>query len=275
VYACDRVSARPLPHLIATDLDGTLLRSGGELAPRTVAAVRAAVDRGVEVVVVTARPPRYLDPVGAALGLPVTAICANGAVRYDLATRRVISATTIPLQTARTVAGLVAGLGESLGIAVETGTHVVCEPAFQLRHPGDPGIREVDGPDLLWAQAEPLVKLMVWSGDRGADELMAAVQAVVGDVVECTHSGGPGLLEISAAGVSKAAALAAWCAERGVVAADVIAFGDMPNDLGMLRWAGTGIAMANAHPSVLAEITCHAPSNDDDGVATVLERLLA
>jgi len=207
------------------------------------------------------------------LKVPVTAICANGAVRYDLATRRVISATTIPLQTARTVAGLVAGLGESLGIAVETGTHVVCEPAFQLRHPGDPGIREVDGPELLWAQAEPLVKLMVWSGDRGADELMAAVQAVVGDVVECTHSGGPGLLEISAAGVSKAAALAAWCAERGVAAADVVAFGDMPNDLPMLAWAGRAVAVANAHPEVLAVADEVTASNDEDGVALVLERL--
>lgn len=263
------------PKLIATDLDGTLLRRGGELAPRTVAAVRAAVHSGVEVVVVTARPPRYLDAVGTALGVPVTAICANGAVHYDLATRRVLSVTTIPLDTARTVADLVAGLGGSLGLAVETGSYVVCEPAFQLRHADDPGVREVTAPELLWAQAEPLVKLMVWSGERGADELMAAVQAVVGDVVECTHSGGPGLLEISAAGVSKAAALATWCAERGIAAEDVVAFGDMPNDLGMLRWAGTGVAMANAHASVLAEITCHAPSNNDDGVAVVIEHLLA
>jgi Cof subfamily protein (haloacid dehalogenase superfamily) len=264
-----------LPKLIATDLDGTLLRPDGELAPRTIAAVRAAVDRGIEVVVVTARPPRYLDSVGAALGRAVTAICANGAVRYDLSSRRVVSATTIPMQTARTVAGLVAGLGASLGLAVETGTRVVCEPAFRLRHADDPGVVEVDGPDLLWAHAEPLVKLMVWSGDRGADELMAAVRAVVGDVVECTHSGGPGLLEISAAGVSKAAALAVFCDERGVAADDVIAFGDMPNDLGMLRWAGTGIAMANGHPSVLAEIARHAPANDVDGVAVVLEQLLS
>ncbi|GAA1750573.1 Cof-type HAD-IIB family hydrolase [Luedemannella helvata] len=265
-----------LPRLIATDLDGTLLRPGGDLSQRTAAALRSAVHRGVDVVVVTARPPRYVDFLGDRLGVPVTAICANGAVHYDIASRRIVAATTIPIDTARTVADLVESLGGALGLAVETGAGLVCEPAFGLRHFDAVGdLREVPARDLLWTQAEPLVKLMVWSGEQGADELMAAVRAVVGDVVECTHSGGAGLLEISAAGVSKAAALAAWCAERGIAAHEVVAFGDMPNDLGMLRWAGTGMAMANAHPSVLAEVPARAPANADDGVAVVIEGLLA
>jgi hydroxymethylpyrimidine pyrophosphatase-like HAD family hydrolase len=83
------------------------------------------------------------------------------------------------------------------------------------------------------------------------------------------------LLEISAAGVSKASTLARVAAEHGVGADDVLAFGDQPNDLPMLTWAGTGYAVANAHPAVLAAIPRHTASVEDDGVAQVLEDLLA
>ena len=94
--------------------------------------------------------------------------------------------------------------------------------------------------------------------------------------MEVTHSTvGPALLELSAAGVSKATTLARLCAELGVDAADVVAFGDMPNDLPMLAWAGTAYAVANAHPSVLAAVERRAASNDEDGVAQVLEQLFA
>jgi hydroxymethylpyrimidine pyrophosphatase-like HAD family hydrolase len=79
-----------------------------------------------------------------------------------------------------------------------------------------------------------------------------------------------GLMEISAVGVTKGAALARLCELRGVEPRDVLAFGDMPNDLPMLTWAGTSYAVANAHPSVLETADHVAPANDDDGVASVL-----
>ena len=78
----------------------------------------------------------------------------------------------------------------------------------------------------------------------------------------------------SAPGVSKASALADLCAERGIHRADVIAFGDMPNDLPMLSWAGHGVAVANAHPDVLTVADEVTAGNDDGGVARVLERLV-
>lgn len=83
------------------------------------------------------------------------------------------------------------------------------------------------------------------------------------------------MAEMTAPGVTKAAALADWSARRGVTSEDVWAFGDMPNDLPMLEWAGTAFGMANGHPQVrdLADRTC--PANDEDGVAQVLEALLA
>jgi hydroxymethylpyrimidine pyrophosphatase-like HAD family hydrolase len=80
-------------------------------------------------------------------------------------------------------------------------------------------------------------------------------------------------VEISGPGVTKASTLALLCEELGVAPDEVVAFGDMPNDLAMLRWAGTSYAMANAHPSVVALADRQAPSHEDDGVAAVLEEL--
>jgi hypothetical protein len=75
--------------------------------------------------------------------------------------------------------------------------------------------------------------------------------------------------------VTKASALGEWCAARGINSADVFAFGDMPNDLPMLAWSGRSFGVANAHPDVLDTVDEVCASNDDDGVAQVLEAVLA
>lgn len=119
--------------------------------------------------------------------------------------------------------------------------------------------------------AEPLVKIMVDLPERDPDAAWARLAPDLGDLVECTWSAERAPLEIAAAGVSKAAALAAICREWSVDATEVVAFGDAPNDASMLAWAGVGYAMANAHPAVLAVTVHQIASNDEDGVAQVLE----
>jgi len=96
---------------------------------------------------------------------------------------------------------------------------------------------------------------------------------VADELASLTHSSREGLLEISAAGVTKASTLTAVCAQHGFGPEDVVAFGDMPNDLPMLAWAGHSVAVGNAHPEVLHAVDEVTASNDDDGVAQVLERL--
>ena len=98
---------------------------------------------------------------------------------------------------------------------------------------------------------------------------------LVGETVTLTHSSDDGLVEISASGVSKATGLARLAEERGIDPGRAVAFGDMPNDLPMLAWAGRAVAVANAHPEVLALADEVTASNDEDGVARVLERLVA
>ncbi|HVI19830.1 MAG TPA: HAD hydrolase family protein, partial [Gaiellales bacterium] len=157
-----------------------------------------------------------------------------------------------------------------IGFAVETVTDGFgYEPAYRPRWPTEGAtVGEVD--ELL---SGPLAKLLARHEDLDSDALLAAARAVIGaEVVTMTHSSRDGLLEISAAGVSKATTLAALCAERGLGAGDTVAFGDMPNDLPMLAWAGHSVAVANAHPEVLAAVDEVTASNDEDGVAQVLER---
>jgi hydroxymethylpyrimidine pyrophosphatase-like HAD family hydrolase len=123
----------------------------------------------------------------------------------------------------------------------------------------------------------PVIKLLGFHTELDSDELSARAVAAVGDRLTLTHAlvgDAYGMLELTAPGVTKASTLALLCAELGVAAADVVAFGDMPNDLAMLTWAGRGYVVANGHPSLHAAGFSVVPSNDEDGVGrTVLELL--
>jgi hydroxymethylpyrimidine pyrophosphatase-like HAD family hydrolase len=121
--------------------------------------------------------------------------------------------------------------------------------------------------------SRPCAKLLAFHNDMDPDLLHLLVEEVVGDLLTATHSSGRALIEMSARGVTKATALARLAARHLIGPADVVAFGDMPNDLPMLSWAGTSYAVANAHPDVLAAVTNVTAANNEDGVAAVLERL--
>jgi Cof subfamily protein (haloacid dehalogenase superfamily) len=251
--------------LVATDLDGTLLQPGGVLSDRT-RAVLDAVD--ADVVVVTARPPRFVQD----LALTGTAICANGAMIYDLARREVTHAQTVPFDVVRKVAEALALVIPDVGIAVETGLEVLSEPGFQGFGPKNPH-RTLELLDHVFEEAHQVVQMLAWAPERESDHMMEIAREAVGQHVAVTHSGGTGLLEISPPGVSKAATLESLCRARGISSEEVIAFGDMPNDLSVLGWAGTAYAMGNAHPLVKQACRNHAPPNTEDGVAQVLEEL--
>jgi len=260
------------PRAVACDLDGTLLRDDLTISVRTRAALAAVEEAGALLVFVTGRPPRWIHPVSNQTDHRGLAICANGALLYDLHTEQVVGGDLIsPAVLTATVDALreaVAGLA----FAVEYGAHFAYESTYPVAEQHKrPDVKLVDLDELI---ATPAAKLLVRHAERDSTDLFEAARTVIGDLVEVTHSTpvGPGLLEISAAGVSKATALARLCGQRGIEAAEVMAFGDMPNDLAMLAWAGRSYAMANAHPEVLAVIPRRAPSNQDDGVAVVLEQ---
>jgi Cof subfamily protein (haloacid dehalogenase superfamily) len=260
------------PAVVATDLDGTVVRSDGTISPRTREALATAADAGALIVIVTGRPPRWLDGIAEATGHHGLAICANGALVYDLTSREVVTSRPIDAEVVRRVIGQLRGAVPDIGFALElVDGQFAHEPTYHPRWTPEP--ETVIG-DLEDVMDRPIAKLLARQEGVGSDDLLARARDIVGDdAAHLTHSSIDGLLEISGPGVTKATTLAAVVAERGLNAADVVAFGDMPNDLAMLAWAGHGVAVANAHPDVLAMVDEVTASNDDDGVAQVLERL--
>jgi Cof subfamily protein (haloacid dehalogenase superfamily) len=258
------------PRLIATDLDGTLLRNDGSVSERTRAVLQRVTAAGIQLVLVTGRPIRRMRKVGVALDLSGVAICGNGAIVYDLQRDVILEQTPLSGAAARElIVELRAHLPE-IRFAVETGLTLGREPAYARHRPVEAAI-DVEIADALELAARGASKLIAAHPSLPIDEFMRQVAGIVAERATVTHAGSP-FLEIAAAGVTKAWALAAHCERQGIAARDVLAFGDMPNDVPMLEWAGLGVAVANAHESVLAVANQITVSNEEDGVATFIER---
>lgn len=247
--------------LAAIDLDGTLLRSDGTISERTRRAIRAAP---LDIVIVTARGPLTVPPIADELGIEGRAICSNGAMVVDLASQEIVKQRL--LETGAAIE-LVHALREHLpGIRFAVEHHGFAhEPGFSAWNwEPPPGTRVADVVELL---ADPATKLILRHSGYETVAIQDLARELVGERLTVVVSGSEAV-EVTAAGVTKATAVA----ELGYPPEEVIAFGDYPNDIPLLQWAGHGVAMGNAHPDVLAagdEVTA---SNDDDGVALVLER---
>ena len=266
-----------LPALIACDVDGTLFDENETITPRTRDAVRGAVDAGALFVVATGRPPRWIRPVVEALGFAPMAVCANGAVIYDPASDRIVSARTMAVDTLGELAEIATRAIPGAGLAVERigeRAHDTATPQF-ISSPGyehawlNPDNTEVSIEDLLSA---PAIKLLIRKAGARSADMAAELTKHVGIEGDITYSTNNGLVEIIPLGISKATGVEEVAKPLGIASHEVVAFGDMPNDVPMLLWAGRGVAMANAHPDVRAAADEVTTSNNDDGVGRVLER---
>lgn len=260
-----------MARLVATDLDGTLLRSDGTVSARARTALRAAHDDGRVVVLATGRPIRFVRDLAVDLRISAPVVCANGAITYDATADEIVLEETLPLETYEHLLATLRERFDGLTFGVETGRVFSCEQAFAdlAVWPMPPGSVAAEGVPLC---AVPPAKILVRHPSMPLADAYEAIVEAVGDLASVTHSTST-LLEIAAPGVDKGAGLARLAAEIGIEAEDVVAFGDMPNDVGMLAWAGRGVAVENAHPAVLEVADEVTASNDDDGVARVVELL--
>jgi Cof subfamily protein (haloacid dehalogenase superfamily) len=258
--------------LVATDLDGTLLHPDGTVSARTQAALAAVEARGVAVVFVTGRPIRWMRDLWEHVGDHGIAVCSNGAVVYDVAQHAVRTALPIPTQVGRKVTRLLAEAVPGTTFAAERTTGFAKEQAFMERYALPEEVAVLPIEDLV---DDATVKLLARHEQLDPQQFWAEADKAIGHLVTTTWSSVGALVEMSAAGVTKASTLARLCEELGVTREQVVAFGDMPNDLAMLEWAGTSYAMGNAHPAVLEQARHTAPTNEDDGVAATLETLFA
>ncbi|MER5539236.1 Cof-type HAD-IIB family hydrolase [Streptomyces mirabilis] len=270
------------PRLIATDLDGTLLRDDKSVSERTVAALAAAEEAGIEVFFVTGRPARWMDVVSDHVHGHGLAICGNGAAVVDLhggpGAHRFVKVRELARENALDAVRLLREAAPGTVFAVEQTYGFYQEPAYPKLHMEIPdnlaSAERLLAPDAPGA-GEPVLKILAFHHELDPDAFLTVARRAVGDRATITRSSPSALLEISGPGVSKASTLELCCAERGISPEEVVAFGDMPNDVEMLTWAGTSYAMGNAHPAVIAAASGRTVANNEDGVAVVIEKILA
>jgi Cof subfamily protein (haloacid dehalogenase superfamily) len=273
----DEWLATEKPLLVASDVDGTLLGDDERVSARTRSAVQAVVDDGVHFLLATGRPPRWITPVSDGLGITPLAVCGNGAVIYDSATDKILKSWTLDVDAMHAVAEMALSMFPGCGLAAERvgeSAHDQATPQFvtspDYEHAWlNPDNVEMTTDDVL---GSPAIKLLIRYPTATSDWMFARLAPLVGSLGDVTFSTDKGLIEVSAPGVTKASGLT-WAADYlGVPAERIVAFGDMPNDVPMLRFAGHGVAMKNAHPDAVAVANEVTASNADDGVARVLER---
>jgi hypothetical protein len=270
------------PRLIATDLDGTLLRDDKSVSERTVAALAAAEEAGIEVFFVTGRPARWMDVVSDHVHGHGLAICGNGAAVVDLhggpGAHRFVKVRELARENALDAVRLLREAAPGTVFAVEQTYGFYQEPAYPKLHMEIPDnlapAEQLLAPDAPGA-GEPVLKILAFHHELDPDAFLTVARRAVGDRATITRSSPSALLEISGPGVSKASTLELCCAERGISPEEVVAFGDMPNDVEMLTWAGMSYAMGNAHPAVIAAASGRTVANNEDGVAVVIEKILA
>jgi hypothetical protein len=262
---------------IATDLDGTLLRTDKTVSDRTRDAVDAAEDAGLLFVIATGRPPRWIPPVIEQLGERGLVVCANGGSIYDPARHEIVARTDIPADVALSIIDAVEDAYPDAVLGVEQGFEFAADTSiertdFALLESWKLGGMRV-GPIRDFV-TEGVTKLIVRMPNDTPAGTAAAVQELVGDRALVTHSTTESFLELSHPDVHKASTVERLLLGSGIEPEEVVAFGDMPNDLALIEWAGLGVAVANADPRLREAADEVTASNDDDGVALVIERIL-
>ncbi|GGK55443.1 HAD family hydrolase [Nocardia camponoti] len=265
------------PELVATDVDGTLIDDAEHVSARTRAVVNALVADNATFVLATGRPPRWIAPIVDELGFAPLAVCGNGAVLYDPAADKVLASHALNVETLAALAEIAESALPGCGLATErvgesahdaVTQQFVSSPTYEHAwlNPDDTVVSHAEVIDT------PAIKMLVRLSSSKSSAMRDVLAPLIGDLAEITYSTENGLIELAVPGVTKASGLAEVAARLGIAHERVVAFGDMPNDVPMLRMAGHGVAMGNAHAEARAAADEVTGSNIDNGVAMVLER---
>jgi Cof subfamily protein (haloacid dehalogenase superfamily) len=264
---------------IASDLDGTLLQSSGTVSEENLAAIKRAFAEGLDLIFVTGRPTRWMDNIAQMTGHSGLALCANGAVLFDLSSSEIVHADLLPGEIGLIAVERLRSLDPDISFAVEIARpkrDFLIESNYRPRWetqlpPPQVSVDEMFNTDLVVKLlARPSAKAI-----HNADSFLAAADEVLAGIVDVTHSDNQDvLIEMSMLGVNKGSGLARVAAERGFTQANVAAIGDMPNDIPMIQWAGIGAAVANAHDRVKAVADLHLPSNDEHAFSHLVDHVI-
>lgn len=283
--------------LVAIDLDGTLLRSDGSICAPSAEAIMGAAERGVQVILASGRAPRKVLPIAEALGLTSWIICHNGAVIFDPVTKQTIANETMPPILARKVVELSRKIAPSVAIGVDVDGRTYTETAKKRtlaavapgsattagtakgeagKLSGDTqsieasGMNESNGA-LADALNRPVTKVMMIGEEHLLGGIQMGLQQHLADHVGFSLSHLK-LLQVVRGDIDKAVALQKVAEHYGIAQSSVMTIGDAPNDIGMLKWAGLGIAMGNAWTDVRQAAHFVVANNDNGGVAEAIRK---
>ena len=265
------MSEHPPIKLIATDIDGTMLRSDGRLADEVKDSLHRAQDAGIMVVPTTGRPKMITTDIMESSELENFWIFANGALTWHLGRAESVRSHWMDIDVTRRLIELLSEGLPNGGIAVEFADSVAYQQGFELIVPTKPGVAPVT--DVAAAVSEPVQKILVFDSSLHVDELFDRVTEIVGSDAVPSHSGLP-FIELAGYSVTKGLAVADLAADLGISQDEVATFGDNHNDVSMLEWSGRSYAMGNGSESAKAAAKEVIDTNDNHGLAQQVDALV-
>lgn len=256
--------------LIALDLDGTLLNSEEHVSLRNKQAITRALALGIRVVLVTGRGVDMPVRISRELGLNLPVICCHGALTKDFGANKTLVHIAVPLQHARSMIQYAEEHHLQIAVYVEEFFYRLTGSTIYMADMTGPAWKEVGSFRDILTEAPTFIRFLgeesVAAMDREFGNLPLNFRYETwGDFVECA------VLNRDA---GKKQALARLCADFQIPPERVLAIGDSRNDVPMLQWAGTGIAMGNALPEVKRAVRIVTATNVRDGVALAIERFV-
>jgi len=260
--------------LVAIDLDGTLLQSDKRIGPRSAEAIGAVIDRGIHVILASARPPRGVQAYYECLGLKSLQVNYNGALIHDAVRQQHVYHKPLDPHLAKQIVALAREVQPEVVVHVEVLDQWYTDrvdPNLQVETSKD------SDPDYLGpiesCLNQPVTKLMFLAQPEKLVPVRSAIELQFGNRTAIAISDRH-VLQVVHHEVDKATAIDHIASGMGIGANKVMAIGDAPNDVDMLRWAGLGIAMENAWPEARLAADRVIGSNDHDGVAEILDRFV-
>lgn len=262
----------PPIQLIALDLDGTTLQSNHKISRRTRAAVQHLSARGVHISICTGRPIHHTETFAQILDINEHAILANGALTYNFTSKQVLHCDILAADLASAIITRMQVHYPKVSGSIErTDGWFWDTQRYEAQRPS----RQPTGiSDTIHDFVNDNVIKLLFKDFTGMHNVVEMAESLADLPVYVTWSNS-NLLEVMAQGVNKGRALQAWAQRLGVAQAHTMAFGDQDNDKEMLQWAGVGVAMGNAPAEIQALANYVSSSNDEEGVALVLEQLIA
>jgi Cof subfamily protein (haloacid dehalogenase superfamily) len=260
--------------LIALDLDGTLLNSGLRLSDGNAEALRTAVDRGVYIILATSRWYELALRTAKRLGIETPIIASNGAIVKRPSDGTELMHLHLDGELARDVVGLADDSGWEMFTTIGSTTYMQMRPGV-IPEKLPAGLKVAERQSDHLGDAAPTSVLVF--GDEAVREIESRFLGAYAERARFSLNrpvGLPHYVVLTNPEAEKASGLEMVCAELGVHPDETIAMGDSESDLGMLRFAGLGIAMANSPDDVKRAGLHIAPSNDDDGVAWAVRKFL-